>query len=611
MNLEEFLPKIKTPTYIVTAINQKNEKSNNTEVWITNYKESFFFKKNKENWFKQNGYYYSNGNKENFIEIKNQEEIIFIKHAWSGLASIENTKTNKIETIDLYSLNNDNYIYKIDEIQKNLLNNFFIKILIILVIAFIINKSINFFRLVKLKKFRFNIKISDKKTIILSLVFSLLPFVYLIAFYPGLMSADSLDQWKQLTNFEFKDAHPAFHTLIYWLITRIYYNPISVSVFQILCLSTVWTYGIISTLKNLKPNNFQKLIIIVISILFYISPQNGLMSITLWKDVLFSYSILFLTINLFNIIFDKDWIFNKKNKWLLILSLVSIFLLRHNGMIVYASTAISLFILYKIKFIKIFIVSIFIILFIKYPLFNLLKVSKINGSFSSSYSIDYLNGYIFTDKSLKEKYQEFYARLYPQKNVPFIFNSYCINYWSVGIDSYFYKSNSEQINKYLTKEIANNPNIFWGLVKKRSSLLWQVNQPPEAYTYTTPIDDYDSRSVLKNIYNIKSYNPNSKLTFFIRNYIYLSESEKYKSLFWRPALNLILILTISLVFFKRYKNLLVFLILIPILTLSLGLIPTLPGQDYRYLFSNYLLYFFYLLIFTSTMFSNKIRIVNV
>ena len=51
--------------------------------------------------------------------------------------------------------------------------------------------------------------------------------VYLIAFYPGIMSMDSLNQWDQITNFAkadygFTDAHPVGHTLFLWLITSIW-----------------------------------------------------------------------------------------------------------------------------------------------------------------------------------------------------------------------------------------------------------------------------------------------------------------------------------------------------------------------------------------------------
>jgi hypothetical protein len=52
---------------------------------------------------------------------------------------------------------------------------------------------------------------------------------YLLSFWPGSMSPDSLDQWKQVLNGQLKDWHPVFHTMNIWLITRIKLSPATVA----------------------------------------------------------------------------------------------------------------------------------------------------------------------------------------------------------------------------------------------------------------------------------------------------------------------------------------------------------------------------------------------
>ncbi len=44
--------------------------------------------------------------------------------------------------------------------------------------------------------------------------------VSLLIFWPGLMSADSADQWGQMLSGRYIDAHPVAHTLLIWLVTR-------------------------------------------------------------------------------------------------------------------------------------------------------------------------------------------------------------------------------------------------------------------------------------------------------------------------------------------------------------------------------------------------------
>jgi hypothetical protein len=51
--------------------------------------------------------------------------------------------------------------------------------------------------------------------------------IYWLAFFPGVMSYDSVSQWDQLSTFKITDLHPAFHTILMWMLTRVWseFNP--------------------------------------------------------------------------------------------------------------------------------------------------------------------------------------------------------------------------------------------------------------------------------------------------------------------------------------------------------------------------------------------------
>ncbi len=68
--------------------------------------------------------------------------------------------------------------------------------------------------------------------------------LYLLAFWPGIMSQDSVDQWHQLLQGRYEDAHPAFHTLTVWLITRVWLSPAAVALVQIVILSAAIGFGL-------------------------------------------------------------------------------------------------------------------------------------------------------------------------------------------------------------------------------------------------------------------------------------------------------------------------------------------------------------------------------
>ena len=44
--------------------------------------------------------------------------------------------------------------------------------------------------------------------------------VYWLAFFPGLVSMDSVNQWGQIVTGKYDDWHPVAHTWLVWLLTR-------------------------------------------------------------------------------------------------------------------------------------------------------------------------------------------------------------------------------------------------------------------------------------------------------------------------------------------------------------------------------------------------------
>ena len=56
------------------------------------------------------------------------------------------------------------------------------------------------------------------------------------------MSNDSVDQWGQVLSGKFVDSHPAFHTLIIWLLTRVWLHPAVISSAQIIGLGTLTAF---------------------------------------------------------------------------------------------------------------------------------------------------------------------------------------------------------------------------------------------------------------------------------------------------------------------------------------------------------------------------------
>ena len=163
--------------------------------------------------------------------------------------------------------------------------------------------------------------------------------IYLGVFNPGIATIDTFNQLHQIASGHFTNWHPFFHTFIEMLCLRIYPSTLSVCILQILVFSLMWT----AICKYNRDDNAQSNTTFKIQVIFTaiicLIPMNGLYSVTLWKDVLFSYFIMFLCF-LAMVMIDKKG--DVDYKFIILISLIMAFIaeLRGNGMYVIIITVV-------------------------------------------------------------------------------------------------------------------------------------------------------------------------------------------------------------------------------------------------------------------------------
>lgn len=191
--------------------------------------------------------------------------------------------------------------------------------------------------------------------------------------FPALMSFDSYYQLEQISNNSFNDVHPAAHTLLTKLLLKIYDSPATIVFFQItlLCLGIWWIF------KYFSKEGINKKILLGILVSWSCITPLQTTTCYLWKDVFYSISLLFSTILLIKIMINKDTI-KFLEVFILGIALAGVFLFRHNGVVPFLFTVISIFYLsYKFKCIKYLlaiVVSLLIIISTKTVVYDLYNV---------------------------------------------------------------------------------------------------------------------------------------------------------------------------------------------------------------------------------------------
>ena len=127
---------------------------------------------------------------------------------------------------------------------------------------------------------------------------------FLLTNYPGVMTPDSLNQYRQAAGIEgYSDHHPWLHTM---LINLFYELGLMISgneYFAISCYTIVQmllvALGVGYVWTTLYELGLKRKFFIIGIVIFAIYPYNLVYAVTIWKDILFTVSVLVLTITLF------------------------------------------------------------------------------------------------------------------------------------------------------------------------------------------------------------------------------------------------------------------------------------------------------------------------
>ncbi len=249
----------------------------------------------------------------------------------------------------------------------------------------------------KIKWDELNNKKIIKSDLVMFLLIWLLIFIayipYFLAYYPGNLTPDSMDQISQSLGFkEINNHHPVFHTSIISIPMMIgsafnNYN-LGVAIFsimQMLFVSGIFAFSVYYMRKKSLP-----LVIRILTIIFYaIYPIHGLYSITMWKDIPFAVIMLLFTIIMTKMATEKEQFFSRRRNLILTtIVMILVVLFRNNGIYVLFLMfpfAIAFFKKHYKKIILIFAITFLVYFLWKSVVFRIFNIE--DGSIREALSI--------------------------------------------------------------------------------------------------------------------------------------------------------------------------------------------------------------------------------
>ena len=205
--------------------------------------------------------------------------------------------------------------------------------------------------------------------------------ILLIAFYPGILTSDSIDQVGQTLTNTYSNHHPFYFTILIKPFISIGLNIFHnintgvalFSTFQILIVAAAFSYAMLT----LYQKGFSRKTLIIATAIFAFLPYNIMYSFTMWKDVLFGAFFLVFIVSLY-----RYFTFNTKRSLSLafiIISGIIICLYRSNAIYAIAVSSIIFFFIFHKRYLRLglSLVAITILSFIlRGPVLSILNVSQ-------------------------------------------------------------------------------------------------------------------------------------------------------------------------------------------------------------------------------------------
>lgn len=274
-------------------------------------------------------------------------------------------------------------------------------------------------------------KYNNKLFIIISMLLMLGVWsIYLLTYFPGTLSPDSISEYAMFINGLniTSDHHPVLHILFMALFYKIGYGifgtpnmgVLCVSIAQMLILASIFTY----TLVFLRKRNCPKILSYVLLLFYAFASMNGYYSITMWKDVLFAGFLLLLTTECYKIYENKD---NLQIKNMISFGIVSLFTVffRNNAIYAYIILAVVILILLKNDFKKLgitFLSVILVFVFVKGPVFNWCGIKKSSAAEYIGMPLQQIGRVVAKGETLTKKEIKMINKLLPTEIIATSYN---------------------------------------------------------------------------------------------------------------------------------------------------------------------------------------------
>lgn len=400
-----------------------------------------------------------------------------------------------------------------------------------------------------------------------------------LAYFPAQMSSDSVDQWGQISNGWYNDAHPLASSLFYKLFHLIYPS----LAFVILCQSAIFSISIGLLIYAMRLGGMPRLWAIVTALLMGVFPANALLATTLWKDIPYTIGIILVTAALIELVHDKMSL-----KWLpatlLVVGSILVVSMRHNGILVVAPMLIALIFFVKsasrTKIAGILAFQIVCFILSKTVLLWSFNAAPIDRSYAGIFALPIIGAMVTDNQKLEAETENVITQVMPLTSWKegYSCSSVVPLFWRKDISRDDFRANVSQLSLIALNWAFKHPQRFIAHQLCMTNILWSPFALKSQGIAVSPLGIPQFQ--LSQDLNLKT---ESKLPS-VKNWVDRSLSVQlanHKP--WNQPATYMWLGLISTLILARHLGRSWLIVVLPMLLNMLSLIPLIGSQDYRYM----------------------------
>lgn len=312
------------------------------------------------------------------------------------------------------------------------------------------------------------------------LVITLTWGIYWLAYYPGLLSDDSVNQWSQLYGtLPLSEWHPLIHTFFIKILSV---NGQFPGLF--LAIQVVFGAATVACILGRSYKLGLSTILVYLIALFYaIYPVNGYYMVTMWKDTPYSILLLILFWLVFEIVHSDERIL--QSRWfpaLLAITLFGVGTVRKNGMLVIVALILCLliFMAHKKTILMVGIITFALIAGYNTYTTKALNAVKSPPSEALSIPIQQVAATYRDNGNIPKTQRQYFDTIMPKSGWIAHYNPYLVD--TIKFSNEFNKEVIDQDPKKFVKNwlttLKHNPIIFVKAYATQVAAVWEIEAPP-------------------------------------------------------------------------------------------------------------------------------------